>query len=121
MLFKRSNWNIQGKNPDYRFSLANERTFLAWIRTSLALLLGSIALEQFATVINPEWVKTALCLFLSAVGSAMALIAYFRWRENEIAMRLEQALPYTRLIMFISFSFFLISVLVVLVSVLAKI
>ncbi|MGL9725147.1 YidH family protein [Sodalis sp. (in: enterobacteria)] len=37
----------QGKRPDYRFSLANERTFLAWIRTALALLAGAVGLEQF--------------------------------------------------------------------------
>jgi len=36
-----------GDEPDARFSLANERTFLAWIRTSLALLAGSIAVEAF--------------------------------------------------------------------------
>lgn len=29
--------------PDYRFTLANERTFLAWIRTALALLAGGVA------------------------------------------------------------------------------
>lgn len=120
MLFKRSNWTIQGKNPDYRFSLANERTFLAWIRTSLAILLGSIALEQFATVINPEWVKTTLCLFLAAVGSAMALIAFFRWKANEIAMRLEKALPYTRILMFISLSLFTMSAIIVLLLVFGK-
>ena len=34
-----------GTEPDARFSLANERTFLAWIRTSLALLAGGVALE----------------------------------------------------------------------------
>lgn len=31
-------WRREGRDPDYRFSLANERTFLAWIRTALALL-----------------------------------------------------------------------------------
>lgn len=37
----------QGEEPDARFSLANERTFLAWIRTSLALIAGGVALEAF--------------------------------------------------------------------------
>ena len=31
----------QGEAPDPRFTLANERTFLAWIRTALALLGGA--------------------------------------------------------------------------------
>ena len=41
-------WRTEGHEPDVRFSLANERTFLAWIRTALALLAGGVALEQFA-------------------------------------------------------------------------
>ena len=36
-----------GTEPDPRFTLANERTFLAWIRTSLAFLAGGIAIEAF--------------------------------------------------------------------------
>jgi putative membrane protein len=37
-----------GEAPDYRFSLANERTFLAWIRTSLGFLAGGVGLDQLA-------------------------------------------------------------------------
>src|SRR5437667_421783 len=37
-------WWQEGKEPDYRFSLANERTFLAWIRTALGLLVAALAL-----------------------------------------------------------------------------
>jgi putative membrane protein len=40
------NWQQQGQEPDYRFSLANERTFLAWIRTALAILASGVALDQ---------------------------------------------------------------------------
>ena len=35
-------------HPDYRFSLANERTLLAWLRTALALVAGGVAMTQFA-------------------------------------------------------------------------
>ncbi len=38
----------EGSEPDPRFTLANERTFLAWVRTALALLAGGIAIEAFA-------------------------------------------------------------------------
>ena len=34
-----------GQEPDPRFSLANERTFLAWIRTALALAAAAIGLD----------------------------------------------------------------------------
>jgi putative membrane protein len=44
----------EGQEPDYRFSLANERTFLAWIRTALALLAGGVLLEQFAATLQPR-------------------------------------------------------------------
>ena len=39
-----------GEEPDYRFTLANERTFLAWIRTALALIAGGVALVQLVPV-----------------------------------------------------------------------
>jgi len=42
----RKPWYEQGENPDYRFSLANERTFLAWIRTTLALIATAVVLDQ---------------------------------------------------------------------------
>ena len=43
-----------GREPDPRFSLANERTFLAWIRTALTLLGGGVAIEAFAgPVLSP--------------------------------------------------------------------
>ena len=32
--------------PDYRFTLANERTFLAWERTALGLLAAAVAVVQ---------------------------------------------------------------------------
>ena len=37
-----------GEAPDYRFSLANERTFLAWIRTALGFLAAGVGLDQLA-------------------------------------------------------------------------
>src|ERR1043165_2701247 len=43
---RRPKWFQEGQDPDYRFTLANERTFLAWIRTSLALLAAAVALVQ---------------------------------------------------------------------------
>ncbi|AMM31584.1 membrane protein [Sinomonas atrocyanea] len=46
MDLKEPQWRREGEMPDYRFSMANERTFLAWIRTSMAILAGSIAIDQ---------------------------------------------------------------------------
>lgn len=58
-----------GDEPDYRYSLANERTFLSWIRTSLALVAAGVALVQFANDLGPRVVRVAagVVLVLAAV------------------------------------------------------
>ena len=55
----RPQWQEEGSEPDYRFSLANERTFLAWIRTSLALLAGAAAVA-FVPQFHVEHARWAL-------------------------------------------------------------
>lgn len=86
-------WRNEGNEPDYRFSLANERTFLAWIRTALAVLAGAVVLEQFATNIQPRWAVVTLALVLATSAASLCVIAYVRWRANEIAMRHSLPLP----------------------------
>jgi putative membrane protein len=97
-------WRQQGKEPDYRFSLANERTFLAWIRTSLALLAGGVLLDQFSTRLEPHLAVEMLSIALSLLAAVLCVLAYFRWRANEIAMRHSRALPGTLAIPVISAS-----------------
>ena len=88
-------WRRSGKTPDYRFSLANERTFLAWIRTALALLAGAVLLEQFTTRLGPHIVLVILALVLAVLAAVLCGSAYVRWRANEIAMRHSRRLPGT--------------------------
>jgi putative membrane protein len=88
-------WRQQGQAPDYRFSLANERTFLAWIRTALALLAGGVLLDQFSTQLGPHLVVVALAVALSLSAAILCGLAYLRWRANEIAMRHAGRLPGT--------------------------
>jgi len=86
-------WRSEGQEPDYRFTLANERTFLAWIRTALSLLAGGVVLVQFATRLSPRAVVVALACGLAVLAALLCVMAYVRWRGNEIAMRHARALP----------------------------
>jgi putative membrane protein len=90
---KKPRWQQEGNEPDYRFSLANERTFLAWIRTALAVLAGGVALEQFVTQLQPRGVVAALAVALSVLAAVLCAAAYRRWKANEIAMRHGAPLP----------------------------
>lgn len=81
-----------GTEPDARFTLANERTFLAWIRTSLALIAGGIALEAFALPISPG-LRLGASLLLIALGVLAPLQAWFGWMSVERALRLNKPLP----------------------------
>ena len=97
-------WRLGGREPDYRFSLANERTFLAWIRTALSLLAGGVLLEQFATRLQPRIVIVGLATALAILSSVLCAVAYFRWKHNEIAMRHGRPLPATMAVPLLAFS-----------------
>lgn len=80
-----------GQDPDPRFSLANERTFLSWITTSLGFLGAGLAVGTIApvrttalTVISVAWIVMA---------AALALRAVLRWFRIERAIRNSQPLP----------------------------
>ncbi len=78
--------------PDPRFLLANERTFLAWNRTGLALVGGGLAAGQ---LLDFESVLAELVVSLPpiAFGAGLALMSYRRWRRNDAALRAGEPLP----------------------------
>lgn len=88
-------WRREGEHPDYRFSLANERTFLAWVRTAIALLAGAVGIVQLASGLGSEWIRRTVGGLLAATGIVVAGLAYRHWKTNERAMRTGQPLPYT--------------------------
>lgn len=82
----------QGEDPDYRFSFANERTFLAWLRTSLALLAGGVALDAVELDI-PHSLQMTLAAILVVLGLLGAVASWVRWARSERAMRIGGRLP----------------------------
>lgn len=82
-----------GQEPDPRFTLANERTFLAWIRTAMALLAGAIAVDAFADPALAPAARTFLALVLAGLGLLTAGAAGWRWLSVERALRQGKPLP----------------------------
>lgn len=92
-LRRRPTWVYdEGAEPDYRFSFANERTFLAWIRTALALIASGVAVDVIGLSGEPGDARP-LAALLVALGMGAALLAGVRWAQAERAMRLGQPLP----------------------------
>jgi putative membrane protein len=85
-----------GKTPDYRFSLANERTFLAWIRTGLALIAGGLACAQFLPPLPIKHLREIIAIALLILGAVVALRAVDHWARTERAMRAGNDLPGSR-------------------------
>ena len=82
----------EGTDPDYRFSLANERTLLAWVRTALALMAGGVAVRAFDLSVS-EALQTAMSVWLVLLGLVLAAASWWRWASSERAMRRGEPLP----------------------------
>jgi putative membrane protein len=81
-----------GRDPDPRFTLANERTFLAWLRTGLALLAGAVALAGLLPDLGPDPVRIGVTALLLVLACVVTGGAYLRWEQAERALREERPL-----------------------------
>ncbi len=89
-----SRWVLpDGVEPDPRFTLANERTFLAWVRTSLAFLAGGVAIEAFPLSTTSPRLRLWLAVTTISCGLLIACGAAVRWWRVEMAMRRHRPLP----------------------------
>jgi putative membrane protein len=96
-----------GTDPDPRFSLANERTFLAWVRSALALIGLGVALHTIAPAFRGAELGRGYAVGAATLGTLCALESFRRWYVNERAMRSRRPLGGGRS------SFFLVLVLAV--------
>jgi putative membrane protein len=86
-----------GKEPDVRFTYANERTFLAWNRTSLALIATGLAVVALLPKFNFPVGRRLIGVPLIALGAVLSILSYRQWAANERAMRLGEPLPQSNL------------------------
>jgi putative membrane protein len=103
------------QEPDYRFTLANERTFLAWTRTSLALIAGGVAVVQLVPEFAVPGGRHTLGVLLTAAGGVLTVLAVRRWRRVQAAMRRDADLPSTRLPVLLAGTLLAVTILVLVV------
>ena len=92
-----------GKDPDVRFSYANERTFLAWNRTALALIATGLAVVALLPKFNVNTGRRLIGVPLIALGALVSVLSFRRWDANERAMRLGEPLPPSNLTRVLAF------------------
>ena len=81
------------REPDYRFTLANERTFLAWVRTALALLAGAVALVHVVPESEVSTGERWLAVGVAVLGMSAMVLGLRRWRIVQARMRRGADLP----------------------------
>lgn len=84
--------------PDPRFTLANERTFLAWIRTALAVIAAAVAADALMVDVWPDAARQGIAVLLLAAGTAISASAALRWLAVERALRSGRPLPLSPLV-----------------------
>ena len=99
--------------PDVRFTYANERTFLAWNRTALALIATGVAATQLLPEFHIRGGRQILGIPLIALGALVAITSFTQWKANERAMRRQQPLPKSPMAFVLSVGICVISVIAV--------
>lgn len=103
------------KFPDYRFTLANERTFLAYVRTALAMDAAGLAVAQFIRHPSVQALSLGLSVVLTLLGLAVAVLGYLRWRRSEDAVHRGEPLPPLRIPLVVAVGLVVVSLAVLLI------
>ncbi len=96
--------------PDQRFTLANERTLLAWIRTALALDASGLGVIRFAPQLGPSGGREAVGIALVLLGGVAAGVGYGRWAKVDRALRSGAPLPSAAALKLLAYSLAALSV-----------
>ena len=107
------------EHMDYRFSLANERTLLAWLRTALAIVAGGVLVARYIPEAGIPYGPLALGLLLVAFGALLSLLGARYFALNEAAMRAGRPLPRSPLARLLAWAITLAALLAGLLLVLA--
>jgi putative membrane protein len=83
--------------PDVRFTYANERTFLAWNRTALAIIATGVVVVGILPKFDVEFGRRILGIPMILLGAFLSWRSLGEWRDNEEAMRHERPLPRSNL------------------------
>ncbi|MFA1542669.1 YidH family protein [Actinomadura monticuli] len=82
------------REPDARFTFANERTFLAWNRTALALVIGGLAVGQLLPPFSGlPWGRHLLAVPLIVFGAVLSIGSFVEWGRNQRMLRRGEPLP----------------------------
>ncbi len=103
----------QEDEPDVRFTYANERTFLAWNRTALALIATGVVATQLLPEFHVSGGRQILGIPLIALGALVAGTSFQQWRANERAMRRRQPLPKSPMALVLSIGIGVVAVIAV--------
>ena len=106
----------EGDEPDPRFSYANERTFLAWNRTALALIGVGLAVANLLPPFRVAGGRRMIALPLIVLGAVVAIVSLREWASNERAMRTERPLPRSRLPMVLAVTIAVVATLATIIS-----
>ncbi len=82
--------------PDPRMSLAAERTYLAYTRTALALLVAGVAVVGALPDAPHLMLRRLIGALVVGLGLLLATTAYGRWQRVDRAMRRGEPLPRSR-------------------------
>jgi putative membrane protein len=85
---------VAGTEPDARFTFANERTFLAWSRTALALVVAGLGIVQLLPPFpGVPWGRHVIGVPLIVLGAFVAAAGYAEWVRHQRALRTGAPIP----------------------------